>query len=282
MAAGPLALVLVLVVGIVGGLVVLALVTAVPASAERVEWLAGRTPAPDEAEVYGRYLRRHRRHRLVGGAFGGTLAVVVGVRMEGTVTVGIGAGPPFGDLLFCGLAGVLVGALSAESFRLARPAGPVAASLEARPAPARPDLLRAARVVAAASLGAGVLVLALGDGTTALLLALAGATLVGVAEATQRAITGRRRPVMSERAREVDRRMRAFAGTSVAHLELAAAVLGMGWTLSAPSLDAGPLQALQALAVIACLVVVVVELRRASPHARAPRPLADTPVVPTP
>jgi hypothetical protein len=91
-----------------------------------------------------------------------------------------------------------------------------------------------------------------------------------VAEATQAAITGRRRPVLSDRAQVVDLRMRSFASASTARLQLSVAVLTAAWTLSkVPGMDTGPLAPVQVVAMIGGLAITVVQLRRTSP--RPPR-----------
>ena len=116
-----------------------------------IAWLSStaQTP-PAEAAVYGRYLERHRRHRLVGGLAGAFFAVVVGIRYYGSVSIGIGLGNPLADVLFCGLTGVLVGALAAESFRLSEPQSTtVVASLASRSIPVDPRLGQVARGLAA-------------------------------------------------------------------------------------------------------------------------------------
>ena len=74
---------------------------------------------------------------------------------------------------------------------------------------------------------------------------------------------------MSDRARDVDDRLRSFAGRSMALLQSAAAVIVAGWTLAKLSvLDGGVLDPARFLAVVGCLVGGVTLLRRA-----APRPL---------
>lgn len=95
-----------------------------PVGMRDIAWLADAPDAsvePDEGEVYRRYLTRHRTHRLVGGLLGVLLALVLGIRAYGEVRIGVGGGSPLADVLFCGLAGVLVGAFSAEAFRLSQP-----------------------------------------------------------------------------------------------------------------------------------------------------------------
>ncbi|WP_035062661.1 hypothetical protein, partial [Cellulomonas bogoriensis] len=141
-------------------------VTRTQVTTRDVAWLAGtRTPGPDEVAVYTRYLRRHREHRVLGGAVGGLFALIVGLLWEQRIKVGIGDGTPLGDLLFCVLAGIVVGALLAETYRLEQPQRPTA-SLQARPPVPGLAQVRAARAVTAAAvvLGAGI---SLGTGTAA-------------------------------------------------------------------------------------------------------------------
>jgi hypothetical protein len=241
-------------------------------SARDVAWIAGTSDSsPAEADVYSRYLQRHRRHRLAGGLLGTLFAITVGVRWYGSVSFGIGTQSPLADVLFCGLGGVLVGAFSAESFRLSEPpSATVSASLTQHAGVARPELIRVARVIIVCSLVGGALVAASGQGLAPLWISIGGLVVALVAEATQSAISGRRRPVLSDRAQVVDLRMRSFASTSVARLQLAVAVLTATWTVSqVPGVDAGPLALVQALAVIAGFIITVVLLHRASP--RPPR-----------
>ncbi len=241
-------------------------------SARDVEWMAGGVvPTADEAEVYARYLVRHRRHRTAGGLFGLCVAVVVGIRYESTVRIGIGQGDPFADLLFCGIAGVLLGALSAESFRLSEPRWPtVSASLAERPPAARSDLVLLSRLLAGAVILVGVLGAVTGQGIVLLSVALAGVIPAALAEATRAAIVGRRRPVLSDGARDVDTRIREFAGVSVAWLQLASAVLVAAWCLAMiPGPRAAPLAAVQTAVVLGGALTAIVLLHRASP--RPPR-----------
>jgi len=237
-----------------------------------IAWLSStaHTP-PAEAAVYGRYLERHRRHRLGGGLAGTFFAVVVGIRYYGSVSIGIGQGNPLADVLFCGLTGVLVGALSAESFRLSEPQSTtVVASLASRGFHVDPRLGHVARGLAAAAVPVGAVVAATGNGFDALAVAVAGLGVAGIAEATHRAIANRRRLVLSEAARTVDVTIRSFAARSVALLQLAAAVLVTGWVASKAQFDdAVALQLLQFVIVMSCLVATIVLLHRAAP--RPPR-----------
>jgi hypothetical protein len=257
---------------LVAGVGFYATISSVNVTGRDIAWLAATThTSPAEDAVYRRYLERHRRHRLAGGLAGACFAVVVGIRYYGSVSIGIGQGNPLADVLFCGLAGVLVGALSAESFRLSEPpATTVAASLGDRGIRVDPRLVHAARALAVAAVIVGALVAASGNGVEALAVAVVGLGVAGIAEATRRAIADRRRPLLSETARTVDVAIRSFAARSVALLQLAAAVLVAGWVASkTPFGDAAPLQLLQFGVVTGCLVATIVLLHRAAP--RPPR-----------
>lgn len=258
-----------------GGFIVAGLFLAVrgtSVSARDVAWLARTSDfSAAEADVYSRYLRRHRVHRLVGGLLGTLFAIIVGSRTFGSVSFGVGRNSPLADVLFCGLSGVLVGAFSAETFRLSEPpSATISASLTQHEGVARPQLIRAARVISVGAVIGSALVAATGNGLTPLWIAIGGLVVALVAEATQSAITGRRRPVLSDQAQVVDLRIRSFASTSIARLQLAAAVLTATWVVSqVPGADDVPLTPVQALAVIAGFVITVVLLHRASP--RPPR-----------
>jgi hypothetical protein len=241
-------------------------------SARDVAWIAGApVSSPAEADVYSRYLQRHRRHRLAGGLLGTLFAITVGIRWYGRVSIGVGTESPLADVLFCALGGVLIGAFSAERFRLSQPPSPtISASLAERAGVSRPDLIRVARGISLASLVGAGLVAATGHGFAPLAIAIGGLIVMIVAETTQAAILGRRRPVLSERAHVVDLRMRSFASTSIARLQLAAAVLAAVWTLSkVPGLDTGPVALVRILVVTGGLLIAVVLLHQASP--RPPR-----------
>lgn len=248
-----------------------------------VAWIvgarAGTSVPDDEADVVVRYLVRHRRHRLAGGVLGVVFAVVVGLRWNQSVGFGFSQGSPLADVLFCGVAGVLVGALAAEGYRLRPGPGARTALLEAHPPAPLATTVRAARVVLAASVLAGLVVASTGPAPAALVTAAVGAALVGVAELTRRRIVDRRRPVRSPRADHLDLRLRHFAAASVARLELAAALLTALWVWawwSAATPDAGAaLTAARTLVALAGLVGVVVLLVRAAP--RAPRRALSAP-----
>jgi hypothetical protein len=226
-----------------------------------------------EGVVYARYLGRHRLHRLVGGGLGVVIAAVAGARLYGQISIGF-ANSPLADTLFCGVAGVVVGALSAETYRLTEPRASVrAASLTARVEPAQPRVVNMARAFTAVAVGIGALATLGGDDLAPLVVSLAGAAVVGIAELTRRAVVARQRPVLSDVAHRVDDRLRHFATGAVAWLQLAAGSLALGWTIaSAVSADmSDALTVLVAVVTLACLVLAVVALRKAAP--RPPRGL---------
>lgn len=228
--------------------------------ARDVAWLAGSGTVPDdEALVIRRYLARHRRHRSVGGFVGVIATAVAAFRYQGSVS--------FSALLFGGIAGVLVGALVAESYRLGPRTGAAAvASLEPRdPAPLAGVVWTARGLLAVSALGATAISLWVHD-TATLLLVAGGALVTALAEATRARVVGRRRPVLSFRARELDARIRAFAGRSVANLQLAAALLVLtGVVASAPAHGSVP-SALRGLVWLAGFVAAWVYTHRAAPR----------------
>lgn len=231
-------------------------------------WLAGGPVSEQEADVCARYLRRHRVHRLVGGFAGIVVGIIFGLRWDGNAGLSIGgASGPLGDVVFCGVGGVIVGALSAESFRLRLPrTGPVAASLAPRPLlPLRRTAASAWALVAG---GAGVAVVGLlwqGDPVGLQAVAL-GAVVVGMGTASRSAIAHRRRPVLSERALELDGRMRGFASASVARLQASMGWLVVFWALVSLPDDAGRWTPLFAISALGAFVVAIRYLRRAAPR----------------
>ena len=231
-----------------------------PPNGRDVAWLAGSGTVPDdEALVIRRYLGRHRRHRLVGGLVGVLAAGIAEIRWHEQASIQV--------LLFGGIAGVLVGTLSAESYRLGTRAGSAAvASLEPREPAPLPRVVWAARILLIASaLGATALAVS-GHGIGSLLLAALGAVVTAVAEATRAQIVGRRRPVLSYRASSLDTRIRIFAGRSVANLQLAAALLVAAGVLAAAPSANSPLGVLRLLAVLAAFIRAIVHTHRAAPR----------------
>ncbi len=235
-------------------------------------WLAEPLPpGSHEASVLVRYLRRHVLHRRIGATVGVVVATVAGIRLYGELNIGIGTRSPLADILFCGLAGSIVGAMSAETFRLSDDRNDVRAASLAERTPLVPvRLLVLSRALTITSCLGAVAILVVARDAGPLVIAAAGVAVAGVAEATRSAITSRPRPVMTDRARWVDDRMRWFAQRAVGNLQLAAAWLLAGWVVSKTGdTDHTPVDVLQVVTVLGCLAATVVHLLRASP--RRPR-----------
>ncbi|MDR1823856.1 MAG: hypothetical protein LBR27_00715 [Bifidobacteriaceae bacterium] len=216
-------------------------------TAADVAWLAGRPVAdPAERAFYSDYLRRYRRYRM-GGCSVGLILVLVTSRnvvvnlVKALFQTSNDHGPlnwelsiNLSDALFLGVAGAIVGALAAETYRVGqKPGEPPAADLTARAPIAPAKVLWTARVATLAAIGCGLGYGLAGLGWLAAIYAAAGLVVVGLAELTERAIADRRRPVLSPRAMAADARIRAFAGRTVAWLELAIAVLAASWAATA-------------------------------------------------
>ncbi len=243
-----------------------------------IAWLAG-TPhqRPDASEVYGRYLSRHRTHRLVGGWVGALFAIIFGLRRFDSISVGVGGASPFGDILFCSLFGVLAGALSAELYRLSEePSTTVAASLAEIDDRAQTDLAPAARGLVGLVVIIGIARWIFASNGAVLQIAFLGIGATMVAELARNAIRSRRRPVLSDAAREVDLRIRAFAAATVDLLHLAVAVLIFGWAIAWFNRSDGSSSPLLSLMAIICLIAAIVLLRKAAP--RPPRNWSPAPI----
>jgi hypothetical protein len=235
-----------------------------------VAWIAASVDVPsDEAAVYRRYLTRHRRHRAIGGAFGVAFAVVVGIRWSDGVRAGIGSRTPFADVILCGVTGVLVGALSAESYRLGRRSTGATASLAPRdPLPGR-GRDRAAEGIIVAAGASGLAAWTVAGTAAPFAMACVGGLVVGIARATRRAIASRPRPVLGRRAAEVDGRIRWFAGESVSWLELGAAVLFATWVLALFPRTTGVVESTREVLSVGGFVSALLLVHRAVP--RPPR-----------
>ena len=124
-------------------LLITVLVARARVTSDDVAWLAGsHDTTPDEQTVYADHLGRHRTSRLWWGGVGLGVALAASATLnDGHYVVGTSAIGPAGDILFCLVTGIAVGALLAESYRLRRPSGPASA---ARPAPSRPSRSRSA------------------------------------------------------------------------------------------------------------------------------------------
>jgi hypothetical protein len=88
-----------------------------------------------------------------------------------------------------------------------------------------------------------------------------------VAEATRRAITDRRRPLLTDRARVVDATIRAIGHRSIAWLQLASALLVTAWVMSKTGeTDAAVLTIIRFVLVVTSFVASVIAYRRSSPR----------------
>lgn len=259
-------LILVLVAAGLAALVIVTQVTGASVIDRDIRWLAGDDVTPAEAGVVAAYLRRHRLHRWFGGLFGMALAFVIGIRWFGQAGLALGTTSPMADMLFCGVAGVVVGALSAETYRLRLPrSGPVTASLAERPGLPLQAHAWTARAVLAGSAVIGVAAGLAWGSWGGVVAACCGAVVVGLAEATRAAVAHRRRPVLSERAQVLDGRLRGFAAASVTRLELSVAALVAIWAFASLP-QTGPWMPLSAAGWLVGLVVAVVQLHRAAPR----------------
>lgn len=224
-----------------------------------------------QAHVVARYLHRLQFHRTMGGLIGVMLAAVIGLRWEGQFHLfALGAGSPLGNIAYCGVAGIVVGALSAETYRLRLPIGATAtASLVER----RLDIPRwrnQARLLVAASVVVAIIALALGYGGDSLLTAVLGAGVAGVGEATHRAIETRRRPVLSDDALAVDHLLRQFAVVASARLQLSAAILTAGSVAARLDVSSRPALIIRTTVTYGALLAAALQLHRSAP--RGPRP----------
>ena len=169
---------------------------------------------------------------------------------------------------------MLAGALSAETYRLAEPRTErPAASLTARSPLGSGAVVAWARALLAAALLVGSAAAVVGGSEVSLAVALAGGALVALAELARRSVAGRRRPLLSAAAAAVDARMRWFAARGLASLELSAAALALGWSVS--KLPGDAMGWLRVLVTIGALVLALVALHRARP--RPPRAFAGGP-----
>jgi len=201
-----------------------------------LSWFAGdRRPSPTEEKVYRAYLQRHNMGRLLGGVICTLIGLVVILRSSGELNgITIGPGTMPGNLLIWWLGGMVLGTLLTESYRLSpRNSSAVRlAVLDARPPRPLPKVVASARVAAIMAAMVGVLATWTWADGSVCASALFAILILVLSEVTQRAITDRPRPT-SEPAITVDERLRWFAGSSLAWLELAGTALGLASTLAA-------------------------------------------------
>jgi len=267
-----------LVLLVVGVSVLAVLLTRRRVTSDDVLWLAGTDDVtPDEAAVYADHLARHRTARLWWGSVGLAVALTSGVLLDhGTVSFGPSAIGPTGDVLYCLVTGVAVGALLAESYRLRRRPGPASASLAPRPPLPAFGTRRAARVVAAVALAFGLVDVLAAPGVRAAVLTAVVLAPWLLCEAVLRTVRDRPRPALSPRAERVDARLRAFAAVTVSRLGLAAALSAAAWLLDLDgrwsTYHGAPAPVVQVTG-LGLLVAVVVSLWHAAPRSRGWRPL---------
>lgn len=222
-------------------------------------WLLGvPAPSPASAELVARYLHRVRSHRRLGAWIGAVLALGVGLSRQREVTIGIGGGSPLGDLLFGGLAGLLVGSVLADTWRLRPDRQRRAADLTVRTVDPGSRALHPVVVV----LTAGTVLLGVSEPTVRSVgLAVAGGVLVLTHRLVLRAVALRGRPLLPDDLRVTDDAIRSFASRRMTLEMLAGAVLLLGWQLTTvrPGTD------LELAGAPAALVLTVVLLWRSRP-----------------
>ena len=258
------------------GLVAL-LVSRARATPADVTWLAGtRDVTPDEQTVYADHLTRHRTSRLWWGGVGLAVALAASLTLNGgTFTVGTNAIGPAGDILFCLVTGIAVGALLAENYRLRRPTGPASASLAPRAALPAAGTRLAARLVAGVALTLGLVDVLVAPGARPALLTVVVLVPWLLCELVLRAVRERPRPALSPRAERVDTRLRMFAAVTVSRLELAAAMSAALWLVDLDetwNLD-DDVQGIVAIVGFGLLLAAIVVLWHAAPRSRGRRPL---------
>lgn len=222
-----------------------------------IRWVQG--VGTNDRSVFGlihRYLHRIRLHRFVGTAVGIVYAFVIGLMRFDRVTVGFQATSPWGDVLFCGVLGLLTGSLLAETYRvvptLVRGSDPTdvpAPRLDAHLQDPASWLLVVLTVAIAMVERSGLsIVLAL--------IAVASMIIYGV---FLWVIRSGRRGLMPLDIRHADDAIRTFAAERCAVEALAAAVLLFGWQLAlGPLATAGVWRGLTlvTLSIVALFLVV--------------------------
>lgn len=230
-------------------------------------WLLGRpADSPRSAELVRRYLHRVRTHRRLGAVTGVVLALWVGLSRQDAISIGIGGASPLGDLLFGGLAGLLVGSVLADTWRIAPDRAQRSADLAVRAV--EPGARALHPVVVLLTAGTGLLALSAPTPRSG---ALAAASLVLALthRLVLRSVVARGRPRLPEDLRVTDDALRSFASRRLTAEMLAASVLLLGWQLSTVRPGSG----VELVGAPVALIVTVVLLWRSRPvpprHARA-------------
>lgn len=250
-----------------------------------IAWLAGGyKPEPSQAVIYRAYLSRHVKGRIIGGVIGIVVGIVAIIRWGGAdwaISIGVTSTPS--NILVWWLGGAIIGTLWAESYRLSRSRTPGIRRAGLDPRPSRPlaNVALTARIAAIAAVITGIGFLVIWSDTGAIPGIVFAIIVVCFAEATQWVITNRPRPT-TEPAMTVDGRLRNFAGSSLAWLELAGAVLSLGvqlavWSAHLPQ-QADLLSAVIALVCFGLLIVTIAALvrsRMSAPRHWQPLPFDD-------
>lgn len=233
-------------------------------SSRDVRWLVGDLPiSPAVGLLVRRYLVRVRVHRWIGGLVGASLALLVGLSSTRSIGVGIfGAGrSPVSEPLFAGLAGLLVGSVMAEVYRI-RPTGNRrdAELISRQPEPDAVQVQPLTLVLVVTTL----VVAAWQPNVRSVLLAAASVAILGLQHGVMRSIAGRRRPALPDDLRAGDELVRAFGARRFSVESLAAAVLVLGWQVAGTE-SAVPDVALS-LVLVSVVAVVVVLVVRSRPY----------------
>lgn len=222
-------------------------------------WLLGRpAPSPRSAELVRRYLHRVRTHRRLGAVTGVVLALWVGLSRQDGISIGIGSGSPLGDLLFGGLAGLLVGSVLADTWRIAPDRARRSADLAVRAV--EPGARELHPVVVLLNAGTGLLALS-APTPRSTALAVASLVLALTHRLVLRSVAVRGRPLLPEDLLVTDDALRSFASRRLTAEMLAASVLLLGWQLTTVRPGSG----VELVGAPIALIVTVVLLWRSRP-----------------
>ncbi|MGQ0743207.1 MAG: hypothetical protein ACT4OS_02495 [Acidimicrobiales bacterium] len=238
-------------------------------------WLTGKSSSSAAAvALIARYLSRVRQHRYNGAVLGGGLALLHSVTYEQNISIGIGSGSPLGDLLFGSLAGLLVGSVLAETWRIRRRRRVRQAEISVRSPEAEAKSLR----VPVAVLTIFTVLLALASRRAwPTGMAAASLLLLVVHRLVLRAVAERGRPALPEDLRDADDAIRAFAGRRLGIETFATAMLLAGWQFA--SVDLPVPRPLGVASLVGSVVATIVLVHRSRPwpprgSRRAPLPTA--------
>lgn len=229
-------------------------------SEDDVRWVQG--VGTNDRAVFGlihRYLYRVRLHRFVGAAIGLVYAVVIGLMRYSTVTVGFQAVSPWADVVFCGLLGLLIGSLLAETYRvmptLIRGSDPSITSAPRLEATLHDPLTWLLTLLTVAI----ALVVRTGMSAAVAFLSLLAVALYGT---FLWVIRSGRRGLLPLDIRHADDAVRAFSAERFSAESLAAATLLFGWQLGLGLLaDAGIWRGLSILIFSGAALALVVSTR---------------------